>query len=147
MLALRFSPYEQLRDVSHLQQRLGRLLGEFAPTGSPSVNPGAFPALDAWEDEIHFYVEAELPGLDLNDLEISMADENVLTIKGLRKAPELEGGTWHRRERACGAFERTFALPGPVDAEHVEALLKHGVLTIKLPKAEKIRPRKITVKS
>lgn len=147
MLALRFSPYEQLRDMDRLQQRLGRLLGEFAPTGSPAVNPGAYPALDAWEDDVHFYVEAELPGLALDDLEIYMGEENVLTIRGVRKAPDWQGGTWHRRERACGSFERTFALPGPVNAEQVEAKLKHGVLTIKLPKAEKIRPRKIAVKS
>jgi len=147
MLALRFSPYEQLRNLDRAQHRPGRPRGEFAPTGSPAVNPGTFPALDAWEDEPHFYVEAELRGLALDDLEIYVSDENVLTIKGLRKAPEGQRGTWHRRERPCGAFERTFALPGPVDAEHVEATLKQGILAIKLPKAERIRPRKIAAKS
>ena len=75
-----------------------------------------------------------------------MTDQNTLTIKGDRKEPTLEGGHWHRRERAFGAFERSLALPGAVNAEEVEAWFKHGVLTIKLPKAPELRPRKIEVK-
>jgi HSP20 family protein len=82
-----------------------------------------------------------------DDLEITMADAATLTIKGARKEPASEGAKWHRRERGFGSFERSLELPGPVDTENVEATCKHGVLTIKLPKAPELRPRKIEVKA
>jgi HSP20 family protein len=114
---------------------------------SPRVSPSSIPLLNAWETGDCYYVEAELPGLVLEDLEIYMADASTLAIKGQRKAPELASGQWHRQERAFGTFERSFALPGSVNADEVEASLRHGVLTIKLPKAAELRPRKIEVKA
>jgi HSP20 family protein len=117
-----------------------------ARSGRPALDPAGFPALNAWEDAENFYVEAELPGLALEDLEISLADTDALSIKGERKEPACQG-TWHRRERAFGTFERTLTLPGAVDAERVEANLKLGVLTVKLPKAAELKPRKIEVKA
>jgi HSP20 family protein len=144
---LRFSPLQDLRDeMDRMRTHFNHLLGDPRRT-RPVIDPSGFPALNAWEDQESFYVEAELPGLALEDLEIFMTDASTLTIKGERKEPSVESGTWHRRERAYGAFERSIGLPGPVDAERVEASLKHGVLTIKLPKAPEIRPRKIEVKA
>jgi HSP20 family protein len=147
MLALRFSPLRDLHDEMHrMRNRFDQLVGE-SRGQRPTLDPSGFPALNAWEDDENFYVEAELPGLAESDLEISMADQSTLTIKGQRKQPELPGGQWHRRERAYGSFERSFPLPGAVTADNVEASLKNGVLTIKLPKAPELRPRKIEVKS
>jgi HSP20 family protein len=147
MLSLRFAPLRELQDeLDRVRGRFDQLFGE-SRGGHPQLDPTGFPALNAWEDEQSFIVEAELPGLALSDLEILMADQNTLTIKGERKQPTTDGGSWHRRERAYGAFERSLELPGAVDTEHVEASLKNGVLTIKLPKAPQIRPRKIEVKS
>jgi HSP20 family protein len=145
MLSLRFSPMEHFQEMNRFQQRLGRMLEERFAAGRPAMHPGAFPALDVWEDEGHYFVEAELPGLELENLEIYVADQNVLTIKGERKPPVQEDGTWHRRERGFGSFERSLALPAAIDADHVEATLKQGVLAIKLPKAPESRPRKVVV--
>ena len=146
MMTLRFSPLNELRDeMDRMRNQVEHFFG--AARSRPSLDPSGFPALNAWEDADHFYVEAELPGLALEDLDISLTDTDALTIKGQRKEPALQTGSWHRRERAFGAFERTLTLPGAVDAENVEASLKHGVLTIKLPKAPELKPRKIEVKA
>ncbi len=147
MLSLRFAPLRELQDeMDRMRGRFEQLFGE-SPAGHPQLDPTGFPALNAWEDEQSFYIEAELPGLALSDLEIHMANQNTLAIKGERKQPATVEARWHRRERAYGAFERSLELPGAVDTENVEASLKNGVLTIKLPKAPQIRPRKIEVKS
>jgi len=90
-------------------------------------------------------VEAELPGLKMSDLEILVTGEDQLSIRGVRKTPSNEGGMWLRQERGLGQFSRLFDLPIGVDVERVEASLKNGVLTIKLPKREDEKPRKITV--
>ncbi len=111
--------------------------------------PGAacaerFPALNILEDGEHFYAEAEVPGLAMDDIEVTV-EGNELTIKGERKETTEEGVSFHRRERAVGAFARTITLPVEIDVEAVSAGLKHGVLTVTLPKSAAARPRKIAV--
>jgi HSP20 family protein len=106
-----------------------------------------FPALNVWEDGEKVHVEAELPGLDLKDVEIYVSGGNQLTIKGERKSNLPEKGVWHRQERTFGAFNRSLTLPFPVDADKVEARLENGVLHIQLTKHESARPRKIPVKA
>jgi HSP20 family protein len=108
---------------------------------------GLYPPLNIWEDDNCLYVEAEVPGMSLEDLEIYVTGGNQLTIRGERKAPQVEKGTWHRRERAFGSFTRVVTLPVEVDANKVEAKLHHGVLLITLPKTEAARARKIPVKA
>ncbi len=103
-----------------------------------------FPALNISEDADNVYVEAELPGLALDDLNVSVTDY-VLTIRGLRQPPELEGGTWHSRERFYGEFERSIELHRRVDAGKVTANFINGVLTVLLQKSEAAKPRRIEV--
>jgi len=105
-----------------------------------------FPAVNLWEDDEAIRAEAELPGLNMNDIEVLVVGDE-LTIKGRRTSPENKDFTYHRRERGTGEFSRTLTLPYPVNADRVEATLKNGVMTLILPKAETARPRKITVKS
>jgi HSP20 family protein len=143
MLLNRVSP---LGLLDHMQRSFN-LLDEMAQGARPLFAPAAFPAVNAWSDEGNFYVEAELPGLKLDDLELYVTDGRMLTIKGQRAECTTDQGKWFRRERGCGTFQRTIDLPGPVQEDAVEASLKHGVLTITLPKAEEIRPRKIGVKA
>jgi HSP20 family protein len=148
MLTVRLSPFD-LDPVQHLNrmtEQFRRAFGDDLPTG-PTLNRSGFPTLNAWQDGQAFYVEAEIPGLGLEDLEITLPEADLVSIKGLRKAPAPEGAQWLRRERACGSFERQFRLPGPVAGDDVEATLASGVLTVKLPKAPEIRPRKIAVRS
>jgi HSP20 family protein len=109
--------------------------------------PASFPAVNVWEDGDHVRVEAELPGLDLRDLEIYVTGGNQLTIKGERKQNVSGKGVWHRQERGFGTFSRTLTLPFPVDPDKVDARLENGVLRIDLAKHESARPRKIQVKA
>ena len=82
---------------------------------------------------------------DLEDLEIFVTAGNQLTISGERKEPASNGMSWHRRERGYGKFTRLIELPTSVDDDRVEACFKLGVLTIKLPKHEAAKPRRISV--
>lgn len=91
-------------------------------------------------------VRAELPGVEDKALDLSV-EEATLTIKGERTDTPPEGYSVHRKERAAFQFSRSFALPAKVDAEGAQAVLKHGVLTVTLPKAKEARPRQISVKA
>jgi HSP20 family protein len=106
----------------------------------------AFPAVNVWEDNDAFYLEAEVPGLKQEDVNIAVTQRNVLTLSGERK-PEDGEGRWHRRERGFGRFQRVLRLPAPVDADKVEAKLDNGVLRLTLPKHEDAKPRRIAVKA
>lgn len=103
------------------------------------------PALNLWEDADNVYVEAELPGLKPEDLELTVQGDE-LCLRGERRWEEKEGVTWHRREREFGKFVRTIRLPSPIVADRVQASFHNGVLTITLPKAEAARARKVEVK-
>lgn len=130
-----------------LRREIDRLFNGFLDAenlGSRGLRP--FPALNLWEDGDRLLAEAEVPGMDLNDVEIFIQG-NELTLKGHRKPLEDENLVYHRRERGLGEFTRFLTLPGDVDASRVEAVLKDGVLTIVMPKAEHARARKITVKT
>lgn len=116
---------------------------------------GVFPAVNVSESADAFTIEAELPGLDSADVEITVHDDEVV-LKGSRPSAPAEEPraeaiepkdrvTWHRRERGHGAFERRLTLPTTVDASRVEARLVQGVLTVTCPKTAARRPRKVPV--
>lgn len=135
--------------VSTLRGEVDRLFADFFGPGAtaPSSAARAFPALNIWEREGELFVEAELPGLKNDDLDISVVGQQLI-IKGRRADFEPEEGVaFHRRERGVGDFMRSIDLPVDVDANRVEAKLTDGVLLITLPKAEAAKPRKIQVKA
>jgi HSP20 family protein len=107
----------------------------------------AYPPVNLWEDDNFVYAEAELPGLKLPDLEITVSADNQLTLKGKREPAAPEKAEWHRQERGFGKFEKTIGLPVSVDASKVEARLENGVLTIKMAKSPAAKPKKIPVKA
>jgi HSP20 family protein len=127
-----------------LRREMDRLFENFLGTEplAPSNGLRPFPALNLWEDAERVFAEAEMPGLRMDDLEISIQG-NELAIKGRRAPLEGDNLVYHRRERGTGEF---VTLPLDVDADRVEATLKDGVLTIVMPKAETARVRKIAVK-
>jgi HSP20 family protein len=127
--------------MNHLFDRWGN------DGGSPFGQTPSFPAINVWEEQDQIQVEAELPGLNLNDLEIFVTGGNQLTIKGERKRPEGVRGVWHRQERGFGSFVRTLTLPFAVDADKVNARLENGVLLVQLAKHASAKPRKIPVKA
>ena len=105
-----------------------------------------YPGVNVWEEGDAAYVEAELPGLSMDEIEV-LVTGNEVTINGERKLAEPENATYQRRERASGRFSRTLTMPWAVDPDHVEAKLHEGVLTVKLPRSESCKPRKIQVLS
>jgi HSP20 family protein len=133
--------------LQEFQGEMNRLFDRWGGDNGHSVfGARAYPPMNVWEESDVTYVEAELPGLDLKDLEIYVTGGNQLTLKGERKPPVPEKGLWHRQERGFGKFSRSLALPFNVDADKVDARFENGVLLVTLPKHESARPRKITVK-
>jgi HSP20 family protein len=107
----------------------------------------SFPALNVWQSDEAAAITAELPGVLSGSLDIQVKD-NVLTLSGERRAPELpEGATWHRRERAFGRFTRAIRLPFRVDPEKVEARFVDGVLRIAVGRPDEDKPRRIAIKA
>jgi len=133
--------------LAHLQGEMNRLFDHWGDGGRANNGSATFPAVNVWEEADQVWVEAELPGQDLKDLEIYVTGGNQLTIKGERKVNASEKGVWHRQERTYGSFTRQLTLPFLVDPDKVEARLENGVLRVKLAKHESARPRKIVVKA
>lgn len=133
---------------ARLRNEMNRLFSEyFDDSGEFVRGSGArtFPPMNVWEDAEMFRIEAELPGIKMEDLEISVLGREVM-LKGERKPLGGEKVSYHRRERGVGPFARTIRLPGEVDSEKVNATLKDGVLELQLIKARAAMPRKIEVK-
>jgi HSP20 family protein len=131
--------------VQQFQNEMNRVFDRWGHGHSWS-SLSAFPAVNVWEEGDQVFVEAELPGLDLKDLEIFVTGGRQLTIKGERKPFTPEKGVWHRQERTYGSFIRSLILPVAVDAEKVDARFENGVIKVTLAKHESAKPRKIAVK-
>ncbi len=131
-----------------LHSELDRLSDAFfGRCGASALNSvRAIPALNVREDDDNVYVEAEVPGMKLDELELTVQGD-AFGIKGSQDAEQETEHKFHRRERVLTQFARELTLPSKVDADATEATLKDGVLTVKLPKAADERPRKIEVKS
>lgn len=146
-LLTRWEPFGTLQEeMGRFQREMDRLFERWGFRDRPALAV-SYPALNLWEDENYLYAEAELPGLKMEDLEIFVTGVDQLTLKGNREPLSLEEVEWHRQERGFGRFERVIALPVGVDAAKVEARLESGVLTIKMPKTEAAKPKKIPVKA
>ena len=136
------TPFE---DMDRLRREVDRLFGEFT-AGGEAFTSRTYPAVNITQDADNYYVRGELPGVKVEDLEISVV-EGQLLIRGERKlGTEDKGASYHRREREGGFFRRIIALPAKVNSEKVSAAIRNGVFTITLPKAEEAKPRKIAVK-
>ena len=107
------------------------------------------PPMDLWEDEDNYYVELEIPGYRMEDLEISVAGTE-LNVTGKLGDEAVEGGDklyYHRRERGPrSSFARSVELPGLLQLDSVEAALKDGVLKVALPKAQETKPKRVEIK-
>lgn len=134
------------RDFDRLQRQMSELYGALSGGTLPMPAAGVFPLTNVTEDKDNYYVRAELPGIKSSDLDIQVAAKGI-SITGERKIPE-EGNNvrYHRREREAGKFSRSINLPEDINADKVDAKLVNGILTITIPKAEKAKPRQISVK-
>ncbi len=140
------TPTSLMGQLSELRREMDRLFRELAPELTTTPAAGVFPPVNVWSDGETLFVEAEVPGVKLEDLEIT-AVGNELTIRGRREPLAGDNLVYHRQERGTGEFTRVLTLPVEVDADKIEAVVRDGVLTVKLPKAEAARPRKIAVKT
>jgi HSP20 family protein len=145
MIYRRYSVPTVWDEMERMQREMNRLVNAFSPDRSRGA--ASFPAINAWTTDDEEVITAELPGVSPEDLELNIVND-VLTISGERKAPEVDGEShFHRRERLGGKFSRSIQLAFAVDSEKVSAGYENGVLTVTLPRAEADKPRKISVKS
>ncbi len=104
------------------------------------------PAFDITENDKEYLVTAELPGINVKDLEVTLSD-NILSIKGEKKHEnEDKGADYHRVERSYGSFHRSFHIPEKIFMDKIDAAYKDGILKLTLPKAESAKAKKIDVK-
>lgn len=139
--------WQPMAEMNRLRDEMERAFGRYGNAHHPYRSGPSFPPMNLWEDDDNLYVEAELPGLELDDLEIYVSGGNQLSISGERRLPELKEGAWHRQERGFGKFRRTFQLPVDVDSDGVSATFHNGVLEITLAKSEEVKPKRIEVKA
>lgn len=145
--------WDLLREMSQVQRDideafrgfgLGRLFG---PGFDAGLALRDWPRINLREDADHVYVEALLPGVEPDKIDMSVLG-NTLTLSGERVAADSDknGRTWHRRERGTGKFLRSIELPVEINPDKVKAEYKHGLLLVTLPKVEEAKPKRISIK-
>jgi len=126
----------------------GRRMLDFDPFRgfeAPAAPTFLSPRVDVTESDRSFEIAAELPGLDEKDIEV-VVENDLLTIKGEKTEEKSEKQkNYHLTERRYGAFQRSFQLPGNVDAGRIKAGFDKGVLKVSLPKSEESKPKKIAI--
>ena len=137
------------RELETMSNRLNRILGEGAmSTRRPDETVAVadwIPIVDILETHDDFQIHVELPGVEKSAVKLSI-EKGVLLISGQRPQGTLtEGMRYHRNERPYGLFERAFRVPDSVDEQKLEADLKNGILTVRLPNAEKAKPKSIQI--
>jgi len=139
------SPFSNVSGSTYrgLDSLFDRVFGEDG-TNARTFWPQSAPPLSIWEDENNLYLEADLPGVEEKDLEITV-HSGVMTIKAQRS--DAEGRAYLYNGRTFGRAERVVTLPSDVDSSQVEATLHNGILHISLPKLPEARPRNIAVKT
>ena len=140
---VRFDPF---RDITALRDEMNRLFNRTVGGEGVSTSGSAWtPAVDIFDGDEAIRLRAELPGLTPEDIDIEV-DDNVLTLKGERRfTDEVQEGRYYRLERAYGHFQRSVTLPQGVKADEISASFDNGVLTVGVPKADEVKPRKIAV--
>jgi HSP20 family protein len=137
---VRFDPF---RDITTLRDEMNRLFNR--AVGEGSGGSAWTPAVDIFETGNAIVLKAELPGLRTEDIDIEV-DDNVLTLRGERRFEEkVDEGRYYRLERAYGHFQRSLTLPQGVKADEISAAFENGLLTVRVPKADEVQPRKIAV--
>lgn len=146
MYLVRLDP---LRDFDNIHSTVNRFFnsafGRFFDDLEPTLNTGRWsPSVDVSEVEDDIVFTVELPGFEKHEIDISVKDGRLI-ISGERKFSEKKETKYHQLERWHGSFYRSFTLPTSVDDKKISANLKNGVLTVKLPKKEEVKPRQISV--
>ena len=136
--------WDPFRELEELHTRIGQLMESSWPGASDTTAGIWSPLVDIEETDDAWLVEAELPGVKQDDIDVEVSDSE-LAISGELKERERKG-ILRRRTRRTGRFDYRVTLPGEADAEHIEASLNEGVLTVRIPKPERARRRRIEIK-
>lgn len=140
--------YDPFRDLRTLQEEVNRLFSTNLTRGfaEEGIGRGAWnPSVDIYENKDQIVLEAELPGMNRDDFELSV-ESNVITLRGERQFEKKDDSdNYHRVERSYGSFTRSFTLPQTVSAEGANAEYRNGVLRVTLPKREETKARRIEI--
>ncbi len=146
MAVIRWDPF---REMGTLQGRMNRLFeesGRAVRGEEPAPTTVWSPAVDIHETENEIMVKAEVPGIEKNEIELTL-ENNVLSLRGDRRfEKDTREENYHRIERSYGSFSRSFQIPAVVDEAKIAADHKDGVLTITLPKTHKAKAKQIAIK-
>ncbi len=137
--------WDPFRDLVTMRRAMDRLMENSLPDERDEFTSEWGLPLDVVENETEFVVKASLPGVKPEDVDITY-NKGMLTIKGeLKDENEKTEGQYHLRERRYGTFSRSISLPSTVKAEDIQADYKDGILTLKMPKAEEVKPKRIPI--
>jgi HSP20 family protein len=140
MSLIRWDPF---RELNAFNQRAGSFLGR--NWDNPLSTTAWNPSVDIFENDHEVVLKAELPGMEVKDIEVRL-ENNVLMLKGERRfEKEAKEENYHRVEREYGVFSRSFSLPAAVNGDKVAAEYKDGILKVVLPKKEEIKPKPIKI--
>ena len=133
--------FDPLANIRVFEDAFTRLFNE------PQTNRPWTPSVDIYETENELVVKADLPDVDLKDIDVRVENQT-LTIAGERKFEKQDNvAGYHRIERSYGNFTRSFAVPNSFDTEKIAASFKNGVLSVSLPKKEAAKPRQIKIEA
>ena len=141
--------WRPFREVSRLRREMDRMWDDYFGPGRRALQPLAewAPAVDVSETGDRIVIKAEVPGIEVKDIDISLSGD-VLTIKGEKKSEREETKeNYHLVERSCGSFSRSLKLPAAVEVDKIEARYEKGVLTVTCPKKEGVKPKTIEIKT
>jgi HSP20 family protein len=143
---MELTKWEPLREIEDFFDRYSRSLAvPFSRGTEPATNGGWLPRVDVSENDEAFVIKAEIPGINKDDVKVSL-DNGVLTLQGERRQErEEKGWRFHRMERSYGHFMRCFTLPANVDAGHLKASFHNGLLEVDIPKLEKATSQAVQV--
>jgi HSP20 family protein len=118
----------------------------FAPFSAPAAAMSPTLHADVAETDAEYWISAELPGVPLENVQLAIEDDVLKLTVDKRPSPDADHRTYRHIERRHGTFSRTFRLPKVIDREQVQATMQDGVLSVRLPKTEQARPRRIPVR-
>jgi HSP20 family protein len=145
MALIRWEPARELQTIQHEMNRLFGTYFDGSGNGENAERRRWVPAMDLVEEGDHFVLRADLPGVSENEVNVELED-HVLTISGERTSEDEERKEgYYRLERASGRFSRSLTLPEGIDPEGVEAKFDNGVLTVRIPKPQERKPRRVAI--
>ena len=146
MTMIKYDPFRELRSLQDEVNRLFNVGITRSGNGEDIVRGAWTPSVDIFENQDKIVLEAELAGMNPEDVDISI-ENNIITLKGERKFEKNEETeNYHRVERSYGSFVRSFTLPRTVVSDEADASFENGILKVTLPKREEAKARKIEIK-